>query len=1538
MRTISHRLLNGAGQPVQSGTYAIPLGRSMIMTIDDVGMPAGALLRKAVFRIKASSASPSRIVMTWNGSFVSRARKDAMPGGAWLSFDVTRCLRESHGGSFSVAIFPGDVPLTVDLSSLSNQRLEGEYTEREELDVRTPVDVYGDSRYTVCNVMRCTGSLWLSKELFHGALSFPCSLTYDPLSLSRPSGPFPAGWSINVLKSVEMAGDSSRIVLRGTRPRSFVPVDDAPNLYIDSCGSMEMISVNGNGSYSLLDFNRTNLASFDASGRITSARIGHSYLDITYDERGCISIDDGAGNVISVEDGPGRVSVSLNNDLAYFLELDEDGRVEDIWEDHSNIYEPISFDGGSPSSIGYPNGAAVSVCCVNGYASSVENVGLGGWDAVSRHSYSYMACTTAIEDMSGNRTCTYFSDDGEVLQAYEDNDGWFGISHTEKGGLSETVISIAEAADLFSVPEGERSDESERSWSIRFGGNAFRDDVAAIRVIVRSEGGYSEALGGGLRYVVSYSGNNMQEACGPVRHLDGQAVSTFVPIADAGSLESLTILSDDHVGSFSLQMELVSADCCSRSGICALAQGGEMTFHSETFSPVHALEMSHIEDNALVFESLQMTVRDVSANAISAFSYPGIVFYSDCKRARAMNALGVLFPNNFGSAILPEDRNYGIYESMGGETKATFLTSAEGGHELLVYEESMEYPGLVRTRSYDFLMLLVSESSGGETVRFSYDDHERLSSCAFDGSLVMRSVSYDPLGRVSSDASADALGEITPTTFSYVGTYSLPSSASSRGHSAEYAYDRRLSSVVSVSEDGVGTSIAEDPSDDSVAYYDGFRTLEITKDEYGDIGGASLEQLELVWRFRSGDYRFSAANSCSVITELDRRGRIVEVYVDGDSAFEFEYIGGSDDGACGSRSVSGIVDRLSGTKTSFVPGGRKTIKRIRNEDVEISSEVSHFDEEENVYRTEYALLSSCAERVVAPKTDLPGAAHIDFSVAGLTIRCSRTEDSRGRTSALPVTVMWGGGRQDRIYGYSFAYSGPLASAPASLSAASFGSQAALYDSECRISSVSGNGIFWRAASYSYDENGRILVASYPARRERWEYRYDAYGNISSVERWSCRSGQEELDERKEYNYEQTGVRLYAVGDDLIEYSTDALWPTSYRGWSLTWERGVLLSRMRKGTKSVLFSYDYGGRRTSKACGGADIEYLWSNGQLVMESDGYDTIAYAWGMAGRVEALVYRGEAYSLVYDIMGNVVAVAKASTNEVVARYEYTPFGAPTVIATNPNMQDDVTFVGNVNPWRFKGYYYDVETSLYYITSRYYDPEIGRFISPDSVDYLDPTTINGLNLYAYCGNDPVNRVDPTGHFWASLFVGILIGAAIGFGTTAYADYKNDGVWFNGKWQDYAFEIGLGALTGAIGGGVGSLFKTTNFIAGFALSTILGAGSQIASDYHYGDLSSESQWYDVCLSGIKGAALGGISYSIAFGVTRFMANTTFKGIIGNNTSNNKINRALSKAGINLKIGEVGKAAIINEIMNSNSLGYFNTMISGWLDFIYGVLF
>ena len=78
---------------------------------------------------------------------------------------------------------------------------------------------------------------------------------------------------------------------------------------------------------------------------------------------------------------------------------------------------------------------------------------------------------------------------------------------------------------------------------------------------------------------------------------------------------------------------------------------------------------------------------------------------------------------------------------------------------------------------------------------------------------------------------------------------------------------------------------------------------------------------------------------------------------------------------------------------------------------------------------------------------------------------------------------------------------------------------------------------------------------------------------------------------------------------------------------------------------------------------------------------------------------------------------------------------------------------MGQYDPLRYRGYVYDTETGLYYLQSRYYDPEMGRFISADLVSCLgaDGSPLS-YNLFIYCGNNPINRIDSTGMFWKELW------------------------------------------------------------------------------------------------------------------------------------------------------------------------------------------
>ena len=142
------------------------------------------------------------------------------------------------------------------------------------------------------------------------------------------------------------------------------------------------------------------------------------------------------------------------------------------------------------------------------------------------------------------------------------------------------------------------------------------------------------------------------------------------------------------------------------------------------------------------------------------------------------------------------------------------------------------------------------------------------------------------------------------------------------------------------------------------------------------------------------------------------------------------------------------------------------------------------------------------------------------------------------------------------------------------------------------------------------------------------------------------------------------------------------------------------------------------------------------------------------------AMEYDGNYYYYRTNIQGDIEGIYN-SNGTLVVSYSYDAWG--NILSTTGTLADTV---GETNPFRYRGYYYDTETGLYYVSSRYYDPEIGRFLNADEATYLGASgTILGYNLFAYCENNPVNYEDPTGNWLIQVICGVA-GAAV-FGTVA---------------------------------------------------------------------------------------------------------------------------------------------------------------------------
>jgi RHS repeat-associated protein len=234
------------------------------------------------------------------------------------------------------------------------------------------------------------------------------------------------------------------------------------------------------------------------------------------------------------------------------------------------------------------------------------------------------------------------------------------------------------------------------------------------------------------------------------------------------------------------------------------------------------------------------------------------------------------------------------------------------------------------------------------------------------------------------------------------------------------------------------------------------------------------------------------------------------------------------------------------------------------------------------------------------------------------------------------------------------------------------------------------------------------------------YSYDPVGNLTSG------------------GASYTANRLLAANGYTMTYDEDGNLQTkngSGFSQSLTWNSlGQLTSITTNGT-TVSFGYDGLGRRVRKTVnGGATTGYLYAGNDVFMDLDsgGNPVTEYAyWPGIDEPHAMSRGGQTYYFTQDPAGkNISSLVRASDNSVQARYDYTPFGT-----LRSGSFDNVG-----NSLQFAARQYDSETGMSYFRARYYDPQMGRFLSEDPIGLA-----GGINPYSYAANDPINGSDPSG-------------------------------------------------------------------------------------------------------------------------------------------------------------------------------------------------
>ena len=408
--------------------------------------------------------------------------------------------------------------------------------------------------------------------------------------------------------------------------------------------------------------------------------------------------------------------------------------------------------------------------------------------------------------------------------------------------------------------------------------------------------------------------------------------------------------------------------------------------------------------------------------------------------------------------------------------------------------------------------------------------------------------------------------------------------------------------------------------------------------------------------------------------------------------------------------------------------------------------------------------------------------------------------------------------------------------------------------------VSGSSVRRTKVRYTYDDQNQLKTETrytYSSNTDTTgtaittTYTYDTAGNIRSAS-----DGTSTLSYK--YNNNDWKDLLTEVGTTTISYDgsgNPSNWYNGTKSYSgLTWQNGRQLAQITTGGKTSKYTYDADGIRSSKIVDGTLHEYRTLNGKVVWEKIGEGTSAkimvFSYDAQGRpfgfkfsknngtsytnyFYALNQQGDVVKIfrpvaVKDSAGNVTGY----TEKTYATYTYDAWGKLIGITNSAgtsiiNKQTTSTSLANLNPLRYRGYYYDNETGFYYLQSRYYDPAVRRFINADVYASTDSSDAIACNMFAYCGNNPTSRSDETGDFW-NFVIGAVVGAVVNAVTTAVSAVKEGGWEALSEGKTWA-KIGVSAATGAINGAVAA--SGLGIFAQAGISAVTSAVGDIANQW-----------------------------------------------------------------------------------------------------------
>lgn len=317
-----------------------------------------------------------------------------------------------------------------------------------------------------------------------------------------------------------------------------------------------------------------------------------------------------------------------------------------------------------------------------------------------------------------------------------------------------------------------------------------------------------------------------------------------------------------------------------------------------------------------------------------------------------------------------------------------------------------------------------------------------------------------------------------------------------------------------------------------------------------------------------------------------------------------------------------------------------------------------------------------------------------------------------------------------------------------------------YDENGNIIQISEGtaGAEGKTSTFKYDKRNQLIREDNHLLNKTFAYAYDLGGNMTRMEEYAFTKADKALPETPvkiiHGTFDSTWKDQLLIWNG-VSMTYDAIGNMVKKGnTTYTWTQGRKLSTVNNG-KKIQYFYDHTGRRVRKTVDGVTTDFRMAGELLMSQKAGDVTTYFSYDSAGNLIGMSAGSNRYFYTRNAQNDITGLIDENGVSVV-QYQYDSWGKLLGITGSL-----ASTIGKRNPFRYRGYYYDDETGMYYLQSRYYDPEIKRFICADDIDNVSDLQEMPIekNLYIYCDNNPIARIDTNGRAWLGVAIAGIAGA-----------------------------------------------------------------------------------------------------------------------------------------------------------------------------------